>query len=71
MILKLIPILAPFLILIIIRMVKMFLVSKMTAKSNIKSNEMVSCSFCNTHVHEELVIRKFGKQYCSEECSNS
>ena len=52
-------------------MVKMFLVSKMTAKSNIKSNEMVSCSFCDTHVHEELVIRKFGKQYCSEECSNS
>ena len=52
-------------------MVKMFLVSNMTAKSNIKSNEMVSCSFCNTHVHEELVIRKFGKPYCSEECSNS
>jgi len=70
-ILKLIPILAPFLILIIIRMVKMFLVSNMTAKSNINSNEMVSCSFCNTHVHEELVIRKFGKPYCSEECSNS
>ena len=35
-----------------------------------KLNEMVRCSVCNTFVHESIVFKKSGKEYCSTECSN-
>ena len=33
--------------------------------------EMIGCYVCGTFVHEDLIIKKYGKKYCSEECSNS
>lgn len=41
-----------------------------SSKSKKKLNEMVRCSVCNTFVHESIVVKKSGKEYCSTECSN-
>ena len=41
-----------------------------SSKSEKKLNEMVRCSECNTFVHESIVVKKSGKEYCSTECSN-
>ena len=43
---------------------------KLKTKSEKKLNEMVRCSVCNTFVHESIVVKKSGKEYCSTECSN-
>ena len=42
-----------------------------TKKTTQKSKEMISCDSCGTFVHEDLLISRFGKKYCSKECTNS
>ena len=72
MIIKLLPLVAPFLILILIRLAKSYILSTLfTKKTTQKSKEMISCNSCGTFVHEDLLISRFGKKYCSEECTNS
>ena len=41
-----------------------------SSKSKKKLIEMVRCSVCITFVHESIVVKKSGKEYCSTECSN-
>jgi len=68
---KIIPLIIPILIFIFIGLARSYLISKIFNKPKPKSNEMISCFTCGTYVHEDLIIRKYQKQYCSEECSNS
>jgi hypothetical protein len=71
-IVKLIPLLVPFLILILIKLAKSHILSTLfTKKTTQKSKEMISCDSCGTFVHEDLLISRFGKKYCSKECTNS
>ena len=71
MIFKLLPLIAPILVIIIIRLLKSYITSILFSKKQNKSNEMIACSACGTYVHEDLIIKKYMKKYCSEDCSNS
>ena len=63
---------APFLILILIRLAKSYILWTLFAKKTAqKSKDMISCDSCGTFVHEDLLISRFGKKYCSKECTNS
>ena len=70
MILKIIPILIPFIIFVILRIAKGYIISSLFSRSKQKSNEMFQCEVCGTYVHEKLLISRFGKKYCSKKCSN-
>ena len=37
----------------------------------LQSDQMINCSTCGTYVHQSIVIKKHGKKFCSENCSNS
>ena len=71
MIFKLLPLIAPILVVIIIRLLKSYITSILFSKKQNESNEMIACSGCGTYVHEDLIIKKYRKKYCSEDCSNS
>ncbi len=71
MILKLLPIVAPFIIYLIINILKSYLSSAHKNTKNKDAVNMVSCSKCGTFVHESLVINKYNKSFCSSECLNS
>ena len=68
MILKLI---LPFLIFLIIGLVRIYLTKVLPSKRNKRSEQMLSCSACGTFVHESLVVKKNGDSFCSEDCSMS
>jgi len=34
-------------------------------------NSMIKCDSCETYTHESLIVKKLGKNYCSESCSNT
>ena len=70
MIIKLLPILSPFLIFIIIRLVKSHFPSTLFSKKTNKTSEMIACYSCGTFIHEDLLYKKFGRSYCSRHCSN-
>jgi NADH:ubiquinone oxidoreductase subunit 3 (subunit A) len=70
MVLKLLPLLVPIFIYLIILVAKSYLRS-LILKSSAKKNEaMIACYQCGTYTHESLLIRKFGKQFCSDKCSS-
>jgi len=62
----LVPIISYF----IIKSAKNYIDKMFSPRNEKKLNEMVSCSVCNTFVHESIVVKKSGKEYCSTECSN-
>ena len=71
MLFKLLPLIAPIVFFILIRLLKSYITSILFSKKQNESNEMIGCYVCGTFVHEDLIIKKYGKKYCSEECSNS
>ena len=71
MIIKLIlSLLVPIILYFIIKSAKNYIDKMFSSESEKKLNEMVRCSVCNTFVHESIVVKKSGKEYCSTECSN-
>ena len=34
-----------------------------------QSEEMIVCNTCGTYVHQDLVFRNYGKNFCSKNCS--
>ena len=70
MLLKLLPLIAPFIIFIIIRLIRSYITSILFTKKQSKSNEMIACNKCGTYVDEDLVLKRFGKFYCSKDCLN-
>ena len=41
-----------------------------TSKKKI-DDSMIKCAACDTYTHQSLVIKKSGRSYCSEKCSNT
>lgn len=70
MIFKLLPLIAPILVFIVIRILRSYVTSILFSKKQNKSDEIIACSACGTYVHEDLLVKKFGKLYCSEDCFN-
>ncbi len=68
MIFKLLPLIAAIIVFIIIRILKSYITSILFSKKQNKSDEMISCYACGTYVHEDLIVKKFGKLYCSKDC---
>lgn len=70
MLLKLLPLVAPFIIFILIRLVRSYINSILFTRKQGKSNEMIACDKCGIYVDEDLVLKRFGKFYCSKDCFN-
>ena len=34
-------------------------------------NSMIKCDSCETYTHESLIVKKLGRNYCSESCSST
>jgi late competence protein required for DNA uptake (superfamily II DNA/RNA helicase) len=65
---KILPLLAPIIIFILLKLIKSYITSTLFAKKQSQSNEMIVCDRCGTYVHEDLLLKKFGKFYCSKDC---
>ena len=71
MIFKILPLLAPIIIFILIKLAKSYIYSVLFSGKKAKSsNEMIACCLCGTFVHESLIIIKSGESYCSDKCSS-
>ena len=68
MIFKILPLLAPIVIFILLKLIRSNITSILFDKKQSKSNEMIICDKCGTYVHEDLLLKKFGKFYCSKDC---
>ena len=68
MIFKLLPLITPFIVFILLKHIRSYITSVLFAKKQSKSNEMIVCNKCGTYVHEDLLLKKFGKFYCSKDC---
>jgi hypothetical protein len=65
---KILPLLAPIIIFILLKLIRSNITSILFDKKQSKSNEMIICDKCGTYVHEDLLLKKFGKFYCSKDC---
>ena len=70
MLLKLLPLFIPIVIYLIFFVAKSYLKSLFLRPSQKKNETMIVCYQCGTYTHESLLIKKFGKQFCSDKCSN-
>jgi hypothetical protein len=70
MLLKLLPLLIPIFIYLIFFVAKSYLKSLFLRPSHKNNEAMIACCQCGTYTHESLLIKKFGKQFCSYKCSN-
>ena len=68
MIFKILLLLAPIIIFILLKLIRSNITSILFDKKQSKSNEMIICDKCGTYVHEDLLLKKFGKFYCSKDC---
>jgi len=68
---KILPLLAPIIIFILVKLAKSYISSFLFSEKKAKSsNEMIACYLCGTFVHESLIINKSGENYCSDKCSS-
>ena len=70
MLIKLLPLLVPIIIYLIVLVAKSYLRSLLLRPNHKKNGAMIACCQCGTYAHESLLIKKFGKQFCSYKCSN-
>ena len=70
LLLKLLPLLIPFFIFVIVLIAKSYIRSLFSPKKEKKDQAMLACDNCETYTHESLLIKKSGKNYCSNKCSN-
>ena len=70
MLLKLLPLLIPIVIYLIFLVAKSYLRPLFIRPSHKNNETMIACYQCDTYTHESLLIKKFGRQFCSDKCSN-
>ena len=68
--LKILPLLIPLIIFIIPIIAKNYVKFLFTEKTN-KNDLMFECDKCGTYSHESIVIKKEGKNFCSNECASA
>ena len=68
--LKILPLLIPLIIFLIPIIAKNYLKFLFTEKTN-KNDLMFECDKCGTYSHESIVIKKEGKNFCSNECASA
>ena len=49
---------------------KSYIRSLFSSKEKQKNESMLACYQCGIHTHESLLIKKSGKNYCSDKCSS-
>jgi formylmethanofuran dehydrogenase subunit E len=68
--LKILPLLIPLIIFLIPIIAKNYIKFLFTEKTN-KNDLMFECDKCGTYSHESIVIKKEGKNFCSNECASA
>jgi len=68
--LKILPLLIPLIIFLIPIIAKNYIKFLFTQKTN-KNDLMFECDKCGTYSHESIVIKKEGKNFCSNECASA
>ena len=69
--LKILPLLIPLIIFLIPIIAKSYLKFLFTKNEKNKKDLMFACDKCGTYSHESIVIKKRGKNFCSNECANA
>ncbi len=69
--LKILPLLIPLIIFLIPIIAKSYLKFLLTKNEKNKKDLMFACDKCGTYSHESIVIKKKGKNFCSNECANA
>ena len=69
--LKILPILIPLIIFLIPLIARSYIKFLFTKKKTNKDDLMVKCNNCGTYSHESIVIKKKGKNFCSNECASA
>lgn len=69
--LKILPLLIPLIIFLIPTIAKSYLKFLFTKNEKNKKDLMFACDKCGTYSHESIVIKKKGKNFCSNECANA
>ena len=68
--LKILPLLIPLIIFLIPIIARNYIKFLFTEKTN-KNDLMFECDKCGTYSHESIVIKKEGKNFCSNECASA
>ena len=68
--LKILPLLIPLIIFLIPIIAKNYIKFLFTEKTN-KNDLMFECDKCGTYSHESIVIKKKGKNFCSNKCASA
>ena len=69
--LNIFPLLIPLIIFLITIIAKSYLKFLFTKNEKNKKDLMFACDKCGTYSHESIVIKKKGKNFCSNECANA
>ena len=69
--LKILPLLIPLIIILIPIITRGYLKYLFTKKSTNNNDLMFACDKCGTYSHESIVIKKKGKNFCSNECASA
>ena len=69
--LKILPLLIPLIIFLIPIIAKSYLKHVFNNEKLDKDDLMFACDKCGTYSHESIVIKKRGKNFCSNECANA
>jgi len=69
--LKILPLLIPLIIFLIPIIAKSYLKHVFNNKKLDKDDLMFACDKCGTYSHESIVIKKRGRNFCSNECANA
>ena len=69
--LKILPLLIPLIIFLVPIIAKNYLRFIFTQKKKFNDDLMVACNKCGTYSHESIVIKKKGKNFCSNKCVNA
>ena len=69
--LKILPLLIPLIIFLIPLIARSYIKFLFTKKKTNKDDLMVKCNNCGTYSHESIVIKKKGKNFCSNECASA
>ena len=69
--LKILPLLIPLIIFLIPIITRGYLKYLFTKKKTNNNDLMFACNKCGTYSHESIVIKKKGKNFCSNECASA
>ena len=69
--LKILPLLIPLIIFLIPIIAKSYIKHLFANKKSDKDDLMFACYKCGTYSHESILIKKKGKNFCSNECASA